>query len=280
MENGLYIVATPIGNLNDISSRALSVLKEAQIIACEDSRVTKKLFALLGISHDKKFISYHDHNEEECAPYIVELLESGNTIALVSDAGSPLISDPGYKLVKKCREVGVKIFAVPGASAVICALQISGLPTNRFMFAGFIPNKDSAREKLFNELKNLDSTLVFYETAPRILKTLPVMKKYFGTREIAVAREITKIYEECKNGSVDELLAYFTEHQPKGECVIMVAPPDDKENISSDKLEQKIKNALSTTSLKDVAKNLSIELNMNKNEIYQMGLKIKNELES
>lgn len=278
MENGLYIVATPIGNLNDISSRALLTLKETKIIACEDTRVTKKLFTLLGIGSDKKFISYHDHNEEECSPYIIELMEAGETVALVSDAGSPLISDPGYKLVKKCRDLNVKIFAVPGASAVICALQISGLPTNRFMFAGFIPNKDSAREKLFNELKNLDSTLVFYETAPRILKTLPAMKKYFGTREIAVAREITKIYEECKNGTAEELIAYFSEHQPKGECVIMVAPPQETETLSSEDLEKRIKSALLTASLKDVAKNLSIELNMNKNEIYQMGLKIKNEL--
>lgn len=279
MENGLYIVATPIGNLQDISSRALEILREVKIVACEDTRVTKKLFALLGISSDKKFISYHDHNEDECSPYVIELLASGEAIALVSDAGSPLISDPGYKLVKKCRDSDIKVFAVPGASAVICALQISGLPTNRFMFAGFIPNKDSAREKLFAELKNIDTTLVFYETAPRILKTLPVMKKYFDTREIAVAREITKVYEECKNGTTDELIAYYSEHQPKGECVIMVAPPNENaKKISDDELKEKIISALSTASLKDVAKSLSVELNMNKNEIYQLGLKIKNEL--
>lgn len=278
MESGLYIVATPIGNLNDISSRAVEVLKEAKIVACEDTRVTKKLFALLGIGNDKKFISYHDHNEEECSPYVIQLLQEGEAVALVSDAGSPLISDPGYKLVKKCRDSDIKIFAVPGASAVICALQISGLPTNRFMFAGFIPNKDSAREKLFAELKDIDTTLIFYETAQRILKTLPVMKKYFGSREIAVAREITKIYEECKNGTADELIEYYTEHQPKGECVIMVAPPLEKEMLSVEDLSERIKSALSTASLKDVAKNLSVELNINKNEIYQLGLKIKSEL--
>jgi len=278
MENGLYIVATPIGNLSDISFRATEVLKEAEIIACEDTRVTKKLFALLRIDNDKKFISYHDHNEEECSPQIVQLLQDGKMVALVSDAGSPLISDPGYKLVKKCRDLNIKVFAVPGASAVICALQISGLPTNRFMFAGFVPNKDSAREKLFAELKNIDTTLIFYETAPRILKTLPVMQKYFGTREIAIAREITKIYEECKNGTAVELIDYYTEHQPKGECVIMVAPSQEKEVLPQNELEIRIKSALLTASLKDVAKSLSIELNMNKNEIYQMGLKIKNEL--
>jgi len=278
MESGLYIVATPIGNLNDISSRAIEVLKEAKIVACEDTRVTKKLFALLGIGSDKKFISYHDHNEEECSPYVIQLLQEGEAVALVSDAGSPLISDPGYKLVKKCRDSDIKVFAVPGASAVICALQISGLPTNRFMFAGFIPNKDSAREKMFAELKDIDTTLIFYETAQRVLKTLPVMKKYFGSREIAVAREITKIYEECKNGTADELTEYYTEHQPKGECVIMVAPPQEKEMLSVEDLSERIKSALSTASLKDVAKNLSVELNINKNEIYQLGLKIKNEL--
>lgn len=146
------------------------------------------------------------------------------------------------------------------------------------MFAGFIPNKDSAREKLFSELRDVDTTLIFYETAQRILKTLPVMKKYFGTREIAVAREITKIYEECRNGTADELIEYYSATKPKGECVIIVAPPQKKENLSVEDLSERIKSALLTASLKDVAKNLSAELNINKNEIYQLGVKIKNEL--
>ena len=277
MENGLYIIATPIGNLGDISSRAMQMLQEADVVACEDTRVTKKLFCLLSLKTDKPFISYQDHNEEECSPKIIEILQSGQSVALVSDAGSPLISDPGYKLVKKCRELDIKVYAVPGACAVISALQISGLPTNRFMFAGFIPNKESGRKNLFQELKNINSTLVFYETANRLTKTLEAMNSFFSDREIAVAREITKVFEECKNGTPSALLEYYSAHEPKGECVIVVAPPQKNEDISVEALEDMLKNELLTKSLKDAAKALSQKLNLNKNEIYQLGLKIKNE---
>ena len=167
LKNGLYIISTPIGNLQDISQRALDILNQAPIIACEDTRVTKKLFSLLGLSLHKKFITYQDHNEEQQAQQLIDLINDGQIIALVSDAGSPLISDPGYKLVNKCREQNIYVTAIPGACAVITALQLSGLPTNRFLFAGFIPNKDKARADMFNELKQINSTLIFYETAPR-----------------------------------------------------------------------------------------------------------------
>lgn len=278
MEHGLYIIATPIGNLGDITYRALGILKEAEIVACEDTRVTKKLFSLLDVDLNKKFITYQDHNEEERSPKILEILRGGQSVVLVSDAGSPMISDPGYKLVHQCKKEGIKVFSLPGACAVICAMQLSGLPSNRFMFAGFIPNKDSGREKLFKEFQNLNSTLIFYETAPRILKTLTVMQKFFADREIAVAREISKMYEECQNGTAAELIAHFEKFEPKGECVIVVAPPAEKESIGESELIALIKDGLSTDSLKDVAKRLSDELNLNKNEIYQLGLKIKNEI--
>ena len=162
LDCGLYVVATPIGNLNDISARALDTLNAAEIIACEDTRVTKKLFTLLGISIHKNFICYQNYNEEDKSAGIVDIIKGGQAVALVSDAGSPLISDPGYKLVSLCRKEGVKVYSIPGASAVICALQLAGLPTNRFMFAGFIPNKDKARADLFNELKSINTTLVLY----------------------------------------------------------------------------------------------------------------------
>jgi len=278
MEHGLYIIATPIGNLGDISFRSFGILKEAKVIACEDTRVTKKLFSLLGIDLNKRFIAYQDHNEEACAPKILDILQSGESVVLVSDAGSPMISDPGYKLVNKCRKEGIKIFALPGACAVICAMQLSGLPSNRFMFAGFIPNKDSGREKLFSELLHIDSTFIFYETAPRILKTLNAMQKFFPDREVAVAREITKIYEECQNGTPAELIAHFEKFEPRGECVIVVAPPSEQKSLSPAELEKIIRQRLSTDSLKDIAKELADELNLNKNEIYQLGLKIKNEI--
>ena len=195
LKNGLYIVSTPIGNLRDISERAKDVLERVSVVACEDTRVTKKLFSLLGISISKRFVSYQDYSEEDKSQLLIDLINNGESVALVSDAGSPLISDPGYKVVKKCREQDIYVTVIPGACAVISALQLSGLPTNRFMFAGFIPNKDKARKDLFEELKLINTTLVFYETAPRLLKTLIQADEIFKGREIAIAREITKMYE-------------------------------------------------------------------------------------
>ena len=206
MKNGIYIVATPIGNLGDISARAKEILEKADIIACEDTRVTKKLFNLLGLSSNKSFVRLEDHNEAEQTENLINWAKDGKIIAQVSDAGSPLISDPGYKLVRRCKDQGVDVFAIPGACALVCALQLSGLPTSSFMFAGFIPNKDKGRRDLFMRLKDIDTTLVFYETANRLLKTLDVIKDIFGNREVSVAREITKIYEECRNGLSSELI--------------------------------------------------------------------------
>lgn len=275
MKNGLYIVATPIGNLGDISSRALEVLKEADIIACEDTRVTKKLFSLLGISLHKTFITLHDHNEDEQAQKIIDYVLSGQSVAQVSDAGSPLISDPGYKLIKKCKEAGIYITTLPGCCALISALQLSGLPTNKFMFVGFIPNKDKARTDLFNKYKNLDATLIFYETAPRLLKTLGVAKEIFGNREMSVAREISKVYEECQTALVEDLIDFYTQNPPKGEMVFMVAPAteDNQEEIDLDSL---LKEKLEKTSLKTAVKEIVEIYGLNKNEVYEQALRIKN----
>ncbi len=276
MKNGLYIVATPIGNLTDISSRAREVLQNADIIACEDTRVTRKLFSLIGISSDKEFITYQNYNEEQQSPLLLQRLNEGKSIALVSDAGSPLISDPGYKIVRKCRENGIYVSVIPGCCAVITALQLSGLPTNRFMFAGFIPNKEKARIDLFNELKNIDTTLVFYETANRLLKTLEAMKLCFGDREIAVARELTKMYEECRNGTAAELINSFTEKEPKGEMVVMVAPPTEKTNNNFD-LAAALKERLDKMPLKSAVKEVVELSGQNKNDVYALALKIKDE---
>ncbi len=275
MKNGLYIVATPIGNLGDISSRALEVLKEADIIACEDTRVTKKLFSLLGISLHKTFITLHDHNEDEQAQKIIDYVLSGQSVAQVSDAGSPLISDPGYKLIKKCKEAGIYITTLPGCCALISALQLSGLPTNKFMFVGFIPNKDKARTDLFNKYKNLDATLIFYETAPRLLKTLGVAKEIFGNREMSVAREISKVYEECQTALVEDLIDFYTQNPPKGEMVFMVAPAteDNQEEID---LVSLLKEKLEKTSLKTAVKEIVETYGLNKNEVYEQALRIKN----
>ena len=275
MKNGIYVVATPIGNLGDISERAKEVLQVADIIACEDTRVTKKLFTLLGLSTRKEFIRLEDHNEAEQAEKLIELAKSGKIIAQVSDAGSPLISDPGFKLIHRCREEDVAVFAIPGACALICALQLSGLPTNSFMFAGFIPNKDKARRDMFNRLKNIDTTLVFYETANRILKTLSVAAEEFGEREIAVAREITKIYEECRNGTAKDLIEYFTANEPKGEMVLMVAPPKQIETVVD--MEQVLREEMLQNSLKSAVKAVVEKYGFSKKEVYELALRIKNE---
>ena len=276
MKNGIYIVATPIGNLSDISNRAKDILEKAEIIACEDTRVTKKLFNLLGLSTNKSFIRLEDHNEAEQADRLVAWAKEGKIIAQVSDAGSPLISDPGYKLVRRCKEQGVDVFAIPGACALVCALQLSGLPTNSFMFAGFIPNKDKARKDMFGRLKDIDTTLIFYETANRLLKTLLVAGEIFGNREIAVAREITKVYEECRNGSASELIEYYTENEPKGEIVLMVAPPTENSCPDID-VEELLRKELKQTTLKTAVKNIVAKYGLNKNEVYELALRIKDE---
>lgn len=276
LRNGLYIVATPIGNLQDISARATEILRDADIIACEDSRVSKKLFALLGISINKKFISYEDHSEEQKAQMIIDLINQGNSVALISDAGSPLISDPGYKLVRLCREQNIYVTAVPGACAVITALQLSGLPTNRFMFAGFIPNKEKARADLFEELKNINTTLVFYETAPRLLKTLDKASEIFGNREIAVARELTKMFEEVVCGNFEDIIAHFTQNEPRGEFVLIIAPPQEKQS-SADDIKEILRKRLGETSLKTAVKEISAKYKLPKNDIYAMALELKDE---
>lgn len=276
LRNGLYIIATPIGNLQDISPRAVEILQQADVIACEDTRVSRKLFSLLGLPLNKKFIKYEDHSEEKLAQSVIDLISSGSAVALISDAGSPLISDPGYKLVRKCREQNIYVTAIPGACAVITALQLSGLPTNRFMFAGFIPNKDKARTDLFNELKSIDTTLVFYETAPRLLKTLKQAAQIFGTREIAVARELTKMYEETVGGYIPEVIKYFTANEPRGEFVVMIAPPTEREYKLED-MRPILQKRLCETSLKTAVKEICAQYGFNKNEVYDLALELKDE---
>lgn len=276
LKSGLYIISTPIGNLQDISQRALDVLNEAPVIACEDTRMTKKLFSLLGLPLHKKFITYQNYNEEQQAQQLIDLINEGQVLALVSDAGAPLISDPGYKLVSKCREQGVYVTAIPGACAVITALQLSGLPTNRFLFAGFIPNKDKARSDLFKELKDINTTLIFYETAPRLLKTLEQAAEIFGGRKISVIRELTKMYEEVQTGSFADMQTYFSENEPKGEFVFIVAPPTEPKYTAED-VKDLLAKRLKETTLKSAVKEMAEQFGINKNEVYAMALELKHE---
>lgn len=274
MKTGIYLVATPIGNTGDISLRALEVLKSAAVIACEDSRVTKKLLSLLGISsRDKIFIVMHDHNEAETAQKVIDQALAGNIVAYTSDAGSPLISDPGYKLARLCRAQNVYLTTIPGSCAAICGLQLSGLPSDKFLFAGFIPNKDKARTEALSKYKDVESTLIFYETANRLVKTLSAASAVFGSREIAVAREITKLYEECRTGTAAELAEYYTANPPKGEIVLMVAPPEEKKTADYRKA---LAAELQKNTLKTAVKNITEQYNLNKNEVYQTALELKN----
>ena len=275
MKSGIYLVATPIGNIGDITIRALDVLKSADIIACEDTRVTKKLFTLLGLNKsDKEFFVMHDHNEEETSQKLIDFAVSGKVVAYVSDAGSPLISDPGYKLVKHCRSQNVYFTTIPGACAAICSLQLSGLPSNKFMFAGFIPNKEKARKEALSQYKNLDATLIFYETANRLLKTLSVISEIFGDREIAVAREISKLYEECKSGTALELISYYTDNQPKGEIVLLISPVVAKDIVVEDYISE-LKKELENNKLRTAVDNIVSKYDLNKKEVYQKALELK-----
>ena len=275
MKNGIYLVATPIGNIADITLRAIETLKTADIIACEDTRVTKKLFSLLGISTgSKKFIPMHDHNENDVAQNLINLASEGAVVAYVSDAGSPLISDPGFKLAQRCRDQNIYLTTIPGACAAISALQLSGLPTNTFTFAGFIPNKDKARQETFSKYASFDTTLIFYETANRLTRTLSVASHIFKNRQISVIREITKLHEECQTGTPEVLLNHFTENPPKGEIVLVIAP-NNEESQQIDFIPE-LKKEMQTSSLKTAVKTIVEKFGANNNDVYQTALGIKN----
>ena len=232
---GLYIVATPIGNLGDITLRAVEMLRSASAVACEDTRVTGKLMHHLGLK--KRLIRYDDHASENDRERLLSLMAE-EPVALVSDAGTPLISDPGYRLVRLARERGIAVTSLPGPSAAVVAMTLSGLPNDRFLFAGFLPNKAKAREEALAELGAVKATLIFYETAPRLDAALSAIDAVLPGREVAVARELTKRFEECRSGTPSELSAHYAAHPPKGEIVLMIGPPSDElpENVDIDAL--------------------------------------------
>ena len=271
----LILVSTPIGNLSDISKRAIETLNEADIIACEDTRTSASLFNLIGVKA-KKLIPYHEHNADKARPKIIKYLEQGLTVALVSDAGTPLISDPGFRLVRECRQLGLKVTTVPGANAVLSALQLSGLPSDAFLFAGFLPTKQSARKSHLMTFKSVSATLIFYETANRLIDSLSDILSVFGDREIAVVREITKKFEETKTGSVSNLIHFYEENgAPKGELVLVIdRERDKKEQIN---IEELILQMLQTNSTKDTAEIVSKISGVPKKEIYKKALELQHE---
>lgn len=221
----LYLVATPIGNLADITLRALETLAAADLLACEDTRVTRVLLDRYGIK--QRPTPYHEHNAAEAGPRLIEALASGRSVALVSDAGTPLVSDPGFRLVTQALEAGIRVVPIPGASAVLAALTASGLPSDAFLFAGFLPVKDGQRRARLDELKSVPATLVFFELPRRLADTLTAMAGVLGeTRAAAIGRELTKTFEEMRTGTLGALAAHYAEADtPKGEVVVCVGPP-------------------------------------------------------
>jgi 16S rRNA (cytidine1402-2'-O)-methyltransferase len=230
-EAGLYIVATPIGNLGDMTLRAIAVLRAAGVVACEDTRVTGKLLKHFGIK--ARLQRLDDHAPPEVRARVIETARH-EVVALVSDAGTPLISDPGYRLVREARAAGVTVTSVPGACAAVSALAIAGLPSDRFLFAGFLPVKDKARSDTLAALAGVEATLVFYETAPRLEKSLRAIADLWPTREVAVARELTKLHEECRTGTAAALADHYSTHPPKGEIVLVIGPPATDETPAAD----------------------------------------------
>lgn len=271
---GLYIVATPIGNLGDITLRALETLKAADVVACEDTRVTAKLLHHYGIA--AKTVSYHEHNAEAMRPKLMAEINAGRVVALVSDAGTPLVSDPGYRLVKEAVAAGLHVESLPGASSAVVALTLSGLPTDRFLFAGFLPPKEGAAREVLEELLPVRATLVFFESARRVGETLALMAEVFGAREAAVARELTKLYEEVRRSPLPALAAQYASQEPKGEIVIVVGPPAE-EKVDAAVLDKHLRAALARTSLKEAVAEVALALRVPKNVVYARALAIKEE---
>jgi 16S rRNA (cytidine1402-2'-O)-methyltransferase len=272
---GLYVVATPIGNLGDISLRALRTLAGADVVACEDTRVTGALLHRYGIS--RPLLSYHDHNADERRPEILARLAKGQVVVLVSDAGTPLISDPGFKLVQACRGGGYAVVAVPGASALLTALCSAGLPTDRFMFAGFLPPKKAARRKALGELAGMAATLAFYEAPSRLAAALEDMAAVLGgAREAVVARELTKMFEEVRRGSLAALAAHYRgAGAPKGEIVVLVGPPREKVVGDAD-VDALLQEAMQRLSLRDAVAEVAKATGVRKSLVYEGALKLQN----
>ena len=273
LASGLYLVATPIGNLLDLSLRAVETLKGVDVIACEDTRVTSKILTRHSIK--TKMNTYHEHNASRIRPRLLRILENGGSIALVSDAGTPTISDPGYKLVKECIERGFDITTTPGANAAITGLVLSGLPTNRFLFAGFLNSKASQRRQELEELADVPTTLIFYESAKRLTATLADMIKELGDRPAAIARELTKRHEEIQRNTLSvRSTNYLNARTPKGEIVIIVGPPLKKDPPSSSELDDLIINQLQTLSVRDTAAKITRETGLPKRHVYRQTLNL------
>jgi 16S rRNA (cytidine1402-2'-O)-methyltransferase len=266
---GLYIVATPIGNLSDLSPRAAEVLRTCDRVLAEDKRVSAKLLA--HVAATAPMTAYHDHSSEAERDRIVALL-GDKSIALISDAGTPLISDPGYKLVRAARDAGAAVHTIPGPCAAIAALTLAGLPTDRFLFAGFLPAKAKARGEAIAELADVRASLVLYESGPRLGESLAALAEGLGPRDAAVVREISKLFEECVTGTLPKLAARYADAPPKGEIVIVVGPPSEREAASDEELDTALDNALARLSPSRAAAEVAASLNLPRKRVYARAL--------
>lgn len=275
----LYLVATPIGNLEDCSPRVIRTLKEADLIAAEDTRHSRRL--LMHFDIHTRMVSYHDHNERERSNTLVADLLAGKSIALVSDAGTPCIADPGYRLVRACRQEGIGVIPIPGPSAAVAALSVSGLPTDRFYFAGFLPAKEGKRQEMLERLARMEDTVLFYESPHRICDTLEAIQQYFGReRELFVGRELTKLHEEHLFGTVGEVLEVFRSREKiKGELVVVVA--GSEESLDQADLPNEIKRGLAAREYKpkELAKMLAKRFGVPVADVYAKILQLKEEME-
>jgi 16S rRNA (cytidine1402-2'-O)-methyltransferase len=268
---GLHIVATPIGNLRDTTLRALDVLAAADLIACEDTRVTRKLLDHYGIA--TPLTPYHDHNAAQARPKLLARLAAGGAVALVSDAGTPLVSDPGFKLVRAAHEAGHPVTAEPGASAALAALTVAGLPSDRFFFDGFLPAKSSQRRARIVTLARIPATLLLFESGPRLADALADLAQGLGPREAAVCRELTKLHEEVRRGDLAALAAHYeSAGAPKGEIVLVIAPPPDQEDAADDDVDALLRNALERMSVKEAVAEIATVTGRARRDVYQRAL--------
>jgi len=269
VEPGLYIIATPIGNLGDISARAIDILKHVDVILAEDTRMTARLLSHYHIETPMR--PYNDHNAAKQRPEILEQI-SRQAVALVSDAGTPLISDPGYKLVAEARDAGLPVTTAPGPSAAIAALSIAGLPSDRFFFVGFPPPKSAGRKRVLMELAAIPATLIFYESPKRLEAFLKDIAQVYGARPMAVARELTKLYEEVLRGSADDILGQFADRQIRGEIVVLIGPP--QEDAQEFDLDAALVTALKTQRLKEAVAQVTAQSGLPRKQVYARALEL------
>ena len=275
LDAGLYFVSTPIGNLRDISLRALDVLSSADLVLAEDTRVSRKLFSAYGLK--TPLSAYHDHNAAKRVPNLVERIEDGEAIALISDAGTPMVSDPGFKLGRACIEAELNVIAIPGASAVLGALVVSGLPCDKFMFAGFLPAKSGARQTQLRALMDVPATLIFYESGGRLSAFLADALLEFGDRPVVIARELTKKYEEVLRGSLSEMIESLAGIKLRGEIVVLIGPPTENAIWNEAQIKEALKLRIPDIGVKRASEEIAGLSGHKKRDIYMMALKLKDE---